>query len=254
MMQAMNRPLHVASYNIHKGLSHFNRRLTVHEVRDRLHGLNADVVFLQEVVGSHELHPARHPNWPRQPQHIFLAGEVWTDFAYGKNAIYDEGHHGNAILSRFPIVSWENLDISAHVFESRGLLHCALEVPGLEQPVHALCVHLGLTEGGRRRQMVWLTERIREMVPETAPLIIAGDFNDWRIRAGRYLANELGLSEVFELKHGKPARSFPCALPLLHLDRIYVRGFRIESAHVHSGHPWHRISDHAALTATLSPF
>jgi endonuclease/exonuclease/phosphatase family metal-dependent hydrolase len=248
----MSQHLHVASYNIHKGFSHFNRRLVVHEVRERLHSLGADVVFLQEVLGNHEQHAGRHAHWPVQPQHEFLAGGVWTEFAYGKNAVYDGGHHGNAILSRFPILSWENQDISAHAFESRGLLHCELDVPGFAEPVHALCVHLGLTERGRRRQLVWLTERIREMVPESAPVIIAGDFNDWRIRAGRYIANELALSEVFEFKHGRPARSFPSVLPFLHLDRIYVRGFHIEAAHVHAGHPWHRISDHAALTTTLS--
>src|SRR5713101_8281303 len=92
----------VATYNIHKGFSHFNRRMTVHELRDRLKGLGADIVFLQEVVGRNLRHARRHKDWPTEPQHEFLADHVWTDFAYGKNAVYDEGHHGNAILSRFP--------------------------------------------------------------------------------------------------------------------------------------------------------
>ena len=41
-------------------------------------------------------------------------------------------------------------------------------------------------------------------------------------------------------------------LPLLQLDRIYVRGFSVRDARVHHGHPWARISDHAALSATLA--
>ncbi|MEE9222663.1 MAG: EEP domain-containing protein, partial [Nitrosomonadaceae bacterium] len=41
--------LHIATYNIHKGFSHFNRRMMIHELRDRLRALNADVIFLQEV-------------------------------------------------------------------------------------------------------------------------------------------------------------------------------------------------------------
>ena len=41
-------------------------------------------------------------------------------------------------------------------------------------------------------------------------------------------------------------------LPVLHLDRIYVRGFRIKLAHVHRGSHWARISDHAALSALLT--
>ena len=127
----MTAPLHIASYNIHKGLSQFNRRLTVHDLRDRLGTLGSDIVFLQEVQGSHGLRASRFQNWPNRPQHEFLAGQIYTDFAYGKNCVYDTGHHGNAILSRYKILSWENEDISAHSFESRGMLHCEIEVPGM---------------------------------------------------------------------------------------------------------------------------
>ena len=248
----MSQVLHIATYNIHKGFSHFNRRLTVHELRDRLHALGADVVFLQEVQGNHERHASRLENWPQKPQYEFLAdASVWTDFAYGKNAVYDEGHHGNAILSRFPIVNWENVDVSAHRFESRGMLHCEIEVPAWNQRLHCVCVHLGLFARGRRKQLAALRERIERLVPEDAPLIIAGDFNDWRLQACKLLVEGLGVSEVFEATGGRTARSYPSALPLFHLDRIYVRGFHVESAHVLHGRPWSKISDHAALSASM---
>ncbi len=247
----MNNTLHVATYNIHKGFSHFNRRMVLHELRDGLHAMDADVVFLQEVLGTHEGHAERYQNWPRAPQYEFLADAVWSDFAYGRNAVYDEGHHGNAILSRFPIVRWENEDISAHRFERRGLLHCELEVPGWKDPLHCVNVHLGLFARGRNKQLLALRDRIQRLVPPHHPLIIAGDFNDWRIEACRFLAGALNVEEVFQLAHGKPARSFPSTLPLLHLDRIYVRGFRVQAARVLHGRPWSRISDHAALSATM---
>lgn len=252
-MSPMRPNLRVASYNIHKGLSFFNRRMVVHELRDRLLTLDADIVFLQEVQGHHAHRAGHFHDWPDQPQHEFLAGEAWTAFAYGRNAVYDHGHHGNAILSRFPILRWDNEDISAHVLEQRGLLHCEVEVPGLAQPLHTICLHLALNESGRRKQLHRVSERIRAMVPDDAPLIMAGDFNDWRQRAYRYLAQELGLREVFETQHGRPARSFPAALPLFTLDRIYVRGFAVASAHVLHGNGWRRLSDHAPLTANLHP-
>ncbi|MEW5891968.1 MAG: endonuclease/exonuclease/phosphatase family protein [Pseudomonadota bacterium] len=249
----MNQPLRVASYNIHKGLSFFNGRMVVHELRDRLASLNVDLVFLQEVVGEHALHAGRFETWPVEPQYEFLADQIWPEYAYGKNAVYDHGHHGNAILSRYPILRWDNLDISAHVFESRGLLHCEIAVPGYRQPLHAICLHLALTEAGRRKQLRIVSERIHALVPDDAPLIIAGDFNDWRQRAARYLAHELQLKEVFEVTHGRPARSFPAAFPLFTLDRIYVRGFEVEAAQVLHGSRWRRLSDHAPLTAQLRP-
>ena len=61
----------------------------------------------------------------------------------------------------------------------------------------------------------------------------------------------LDVSEVFETYGRGPARSFPAVLPVLHLDRIYVRGFRVKLAHVHRGLNWARFSDHAALSALL---
>jgi endonuclease/exonuclease/phosphatase family metal-dependent hydrolase len=247
----MNKTLHIATYNIHKGFSHFNRRMMVHELRESLRTIRADVVFLQEVLGSHERHAERYHNWPGTPQYEFLADSVWSDFAYGRNAVYDEGHHGNAILSRFPIASWENEDISAHRFEQRGLLHCEVSIDGWEDPLHCINVHLGLFSSGRRKQLNALRDRIQRLVPPHHPLVIAGDFNDWRIEAGDFLCNTLQVHEVFETAHGKPARSYPSTLPLLHLDRIYVRGFQVKSAQVLHGRPWSKISDHAVLSATM---
>lgn len=37
--------LHIATYNIHKGFSQFNRRMVVHDLRDRLRVLNPDIIF-----------------------------------------------------------------------------------------------------------------------------------------------------------------------------------------------------------------
>lgn len=249
----MNKTLRVATYNIHKGFSVFNRRMVIHELRERLRMLGADLVFLQEVLGNHDRHAVSHSNWPRAPQYEFLADQTWGDVAYGRNAVYDAGHHGNAILSRFPITGWDNQDVSAHRFEHRGLLHCQIDIPRWPEPLHGICVHLGLLNRGRSRQLERLRQRIEKLVPPDAPLIVAGDFNDWhwRHKATHELAHPLGMHEVFELISGAPARSFPAALPLLRLDRIYVRGFKVQQARVHHGPGWARISDHAALTTTL---
>ena len=242
----------VATYNIHKGFSQLNRRMVIHELRDRLVGLDADIVFLQEVVGAHERHAARHRDWPAKPQHEFIADTNWHEIAYGRTAITRHGHHGNAMLSRYPITTHENLDISAHSFESRGLLHCEIKLGARGPIVHCINVHLGLFERGRQRQIQALCDRIRETVPEDAPLVIAGDFNDWRHRANRALVDELGVHEVFESVRGRPARTFPSVMPVFRLDRIYARGLAIRDAHVHYAYrSGRRMSDHAALAATF---
>jgi endonuclease/exonuclease/phosphatase family metal-dependent hydrolase len=247
----MIETLRVTTYNIHKGLSYFNRRMVMHEVRERLASVGADVLFLQEVQGEHERRPRRFENWPGLPQHEFIADTEWGEFAYGMNASYDGGHHGNAILSRFPISRWDNEDVSAHRLERRGLLHCEIEVPGWQQALHCVNVHLALAARWRWRQLEALRKRIERLVPKDAPLVIAGDFNDWRRQASNELIAALEVQEAFEAFGGRPARSFPAALPVFHLDRIYVRGFKVKQARVHQGFIWSRLSDHAALTATL---
>jgi len=241
----------VATYNIHKGFSQLNRRMVIHELRERLAGLDADILFLQEVIGVHERHAARHRDWPAKPQHEFIADQSWHEVAYGRTAITRHGHHGNAVLSRYPISTHENLDISAHAFESRGLLHCAIDLGAGEPELHCLNVHLGLFERGRKWQIHALCERIRATVPADAPLVIAGDFNDWRDKANRLIVAELGVVEVFAAVRGRPARTFPSVLPVFRLDRIYARGLSIIDAHVHYAFPSGRISDHAALAATF---
>jgi endonuclease/exonuclease/phosphatase family metal-dependent hydrolase len=93
---------------------------------------------------------------------------------------------------------------------------------------------------------------VDKQVPHNAPLIIAGDFNDWSTRAGRTFAQRLQVREVFEHHTGKLARSFPAWLPMLRMDRIYARGFNVKHVEVHSGAHFVKVSDHAILSATLT--
>ena len=249
-----SKTLNIVTYNIHKGFSQFNQHLMVHELREQLRTLAADIVFLQEVQGQHSRHAEAIHNWPEGSQQDFLAKDVWQSTAYGSNVIYDHGHHGNAILARFPIEHSHNQDVTHLRFERRGLLHCAVNVPELEKALHCVCVHLSLFARSRRRQMDALAAYLEDIADPDSPLIIAGDFNDWRNEANDLLARRLGLDEVFGGVGGglgSPGRSFPANLPVLRLDRIYVRGFKVKRAEVHFGLPWSKISDHAALSAQL---
>src|SRR3954469_13417530 len=112
--------LRVATYNIHKGVSTFRSMPRIHALKQALASMEADILFLQEVQGRHDKYATRHAaHWPTQAQHQFLAGDS-HQAVYGMNAIYDHGHHGNALLSRFPILSSVNTDVSDHAFEARG--------------------------------------------------------------------------------------------------------------------------------------
>ena len=265
--------IRVATYNIHKGVSSIRSTPRVLALKEAIGLFGADVVFLQEVQGRHDHKAAQfgdaargHHHWPETAQHEFFAGES-HHAAYGMNAVYDHGHHGNALLSTHPIANTHNHDVSDHAYEQRGILHCILDTP--KGHVHCFVVHLGLFESGRGRQTDALIEAVKVSAPNGEPVIIAGDFNDWRNNLSARLRDKLGVVEVFdemgsssaigdivrtlagrEAKQ-RPARTFPAALPWFRLDRIYVRGFKVEAAEVLHGTLWAKLSDHAPIVAEL---
>lgn len=241
----------IATYNIHKGMSVFNRRHVLPGIKRALKVLDADLVFLQEVQGEHHGRSARFSDWPSSPQHMELADG--QHHAYGRNAEYETGHHGNALISRYPILYSHNVDISVNRLEQRGLLHGRIAVPDWPHALDVLCVHLNLRAPDRRRQLDVVAAYVRAHVADDAPLILAGDFNDWRREACAQLHDTLGMRDAFQSRHGTLAATFPARLPVLALDRIYVRGFEVESASVHRDGHGMPLSDHVPLCAVLKP-
>jgi endonuclease/exonuclease/phosphatase family metal-dependent hydrolase len=245
----VTQEIRVLTYNIHKGYCTGNRRFVLDAMRERIAETGADIVFLQEIHGTAIKSAAkkRRFSYPEQPHFEYLADQAWPHYAYGRNAIYRRGDHGNAILSMFPIVGWENIDVSLFPRSSRSILHGVIELPGRDLRLHTLCVHLGLLEQERREQLKALTRRIDAHVPHDEPLIIAGDFNDWRRRAERHLRSDLELAELFVTLRGRHARTFPVWAPVLSVDRIYYRGLQPSSCQRLSKGHWRELSDHAAL-------
>ena len=232
--------LKLLTINVHKGVGLWRRPILKH-LREAVAMVGADIVCLQEVRGGT---PAA------VPQYEALADGLWPQHAYGRNAAGPTSDHGNAVLSRWPILFTRNHDVTVPGDEARGLLHCVLALPGLAQDLQLICVHLGLRESHRR----WQLDRLLGLVatvPDSATLIVAGDFNDWRQRADRILS-PVGLHEVHVRHHGSPARSFPARWPVLALDRIYLRGIAASRPLPMPRRPWRALSDHVPVAAALT--
>ena len=235
------------SYNIHKGFSQTNARFLLEEIRYAIRQTDADLVFLQEVIGKNHRHENNYKNWPEESQFEFLADQVWPHFAYGKNAIYQHGHHGNAILSKHPFTQWSNHDVSRWRFSQRGVLHGVID-----EHIHVYCIHFGLFAIERRFQFEQLMAVIEKSTPQDAPMIIAGDFNDWHKKIDKRLQRELGMKDVFKSCNGKLAKTFPAKAPIFSMDRIYTRGFAVDHCNkLLAGHH-HGLSDHCALYTELT--
>lgn len=236
------------TYNIRKGLGASGRKSVLGSLREAIRKVEADIVFLQEVMGK-STRAGDPVAKVKGDQLEYLADSVWTHYAYGQNAIYSEGHHGNAILSKFPFLKWENVDVSTNRLERRGLLHGVLHIPRQQMDLHLICIHLNLFERGRRIQVKRIADRVREFVPRTGPLLIAGDFNDWRGQACVALRDALKVEEVSLSSMGRHAKTFPAWFPLLPLDRIYFRDLKLVNLDVQAQNHWRKLSDHQALLA-----
>lgn len=235
--------LKILSYNIHKGFTIGNRDFILEQIRLALRETDADILFLQEVLGDHSKN--KIPDWQTAIQFEYLADTIWPHFAYGKNAVYTEGHHGNAILSKFPIIEWQNHSISTNRFEHRGLLKTKVMIPAIEKEILLCNTHLDLTQKGRDLQTDMI---VKHMVTEKdCPWVLVGDFNDWNKKISPRIEKELGAREVFKAIHGKYPRTFPSFLPTLSLDRIFIHNLTPVTAIALTDTHWKNLSDHLPL-------
>jgi endonuclease/exonuclease/phosphatase family metal-dependent hydrolase len=240
--------LRIATYNIHKGVQGIGprRRLEIHNLGQAIQQFDADIICLQEVRKHHHSEARHFANWPAQPQADYLAPEGYHA-VYRTNATTRHGEHGNALLSRWPVLGHWHEDISDHRFEQRGLLHVALSVQG--RALHVVVVHFGLIPASRLRQAAQLGRYIAAAVPAQAPLVVAGDFNDWGDQVRRVLAG-YGLQAS-----GTRCLTYPARLPIVQLDHIYLRNLRLLSLQVPHcqmrGMLWSQMSDHLPLLAEL---
>lgn len=233
----------VATYNIHKGVQGVGprRRLEIHNLGHAVEQLDADIVCLQEVRKLHRGEAKFFARWPEMPQAEFLAPPGY-EAVYRTNATTRHGEHGNAMLSRWPVLDHQHEDMSDHRFEQRGLLHSEVELHG--RLVHVVVVHLGLIRASRVRQLAQLHRFIAREVPAQEPLVVAGDFNDW----GKSVQREMASVGLFGYA-GQPQPTFPSRMPLAQLDQIFVRGMVPLGLEVPRGRIWWRMSDHLPLVA-----
>jgi endonuclease/exonuclease/phosphatase family metal-dependent hydrolase len=235
--------IRIATYNIHKGVQGLGprRRLEIHNLGHAIEQFDADLVCLQEVRKMHRREALYFARWPDLPQAEFLAPPGYES-VYRTNAITKHGEHGNALLSRWPVQHHQHEDMSDHRFEQRGLLHTEVKMHNVS--VHVIVLHLGLIRSSRLRQLAQVVRFIAREIPIQAPLLVAGDFNDWGATV-RSALEPCGLREFQQ----SGAATFPSRLPLLQLDHVFSRGLQPLGLEVPHGRIWSRMSDHLPLIA-----
>ena len=237
--------LRVVTYNVHKCVG-LDRRVRPARIAAVLREVDADVIALQEVV-SVESDMARESHQAR-----FIAEELGCELRIGENRRHKGGAYGNVILSRLPVIHCRNYDITWRWQERRGALRVDLKL-GDEgaTALHLFNVHLGTAFVERRHQgRKLVSEDILRDARLSGPRIVLGDFNEWTHGlASRLLSEELCSADV--RLHLRTRRTYPGALPLVHLDHIYYDdgALTLERLTLHRSRLALVASDHLPLVA-----
>lgn len=239
--------LRVISYNVHKCIGGVDRRYQPSRVIETIAGHAPDLALLQEVANT-----AGRSRWDRQVDllgdELGFRNRVW----FPNHRFRRGGEYGNAILSRWPIVETQNIDLSLPGRKKRSVLHARIRIHADDastRTLHAFCLHLGLSGSERDIQMDrFLDSHPFARLHHETPIIVAGDFNDvWGTLGRKHLA-PAGFRGA-----PSPRKTFPACAPLRALDAIYVRG-AVDMPHVFRSRlkVATRASDHLPLIADLS--
>ncbi|MBI4902381.1 MAG: endonuclease/exonuclease/phosphatase family protein [Acidobacteria bacterium] len=234
------KTLRVATYNIHK-CQGMDGRVRPERIARVLEEINADIVALQEV---HSVEGHRE----EANQAKFLARELRMHHVHAEARRLHGGVYGNLLLTRFPIDTHHNLDITHEGREERSVLRADIAVDG--RTLHVFNVHLGTSFFERRYQARALMEsRVLRAHDLGGERILLGDFNEWtRGLVTRMLTDELRRVDL-EVPFFR-RRTYPALLPFLHLDYIYYEHtLRARDAFFHTSRLALAASDHLPLVA-----
>jgi endonuclease/exonuclease/phosphatase family metal-dependent hydrolase len=230
----------VVTYNIHKCVG-VDRRYDPGRVAAVLREIDADIACLQEVG-------ARRGTERHADQWGYLGEATGYRVILGSGVRHHRGRFGNALLTRFPVLSARSIDLTVAGYEPRGAIDAALFVGG--RMLRVIATHFGLRAAERRLQanrlMTVLSDISTTARHDADTVLLMGDLNEWRGRSGaiRAFDRRLGPSVA--------ERTFPSWMPMLALDRIYADGPAVlRDVYVYRSPLARLASDHLPLVGTL---
>jgi endonuclease/exonuclease/phosphatase family metal-dependent hydrolase len=230
----------VATYNIHTCVG-VDRRYDPGRVAAVLREIDADIACLQEV-------DARRGTGRYADQWAYLGEATGCRVVLGGGVGDWGGRFGNAILTRFPVLTAHSIDLSVGGWEPRGAIDADLLFG--DRVLRVIATHFGLRATERRLQANRLVSALAGSLPphrrEAEAVLLMGDLNEWRGRSGaiRAFDRQLGPSAA--------ERTFPSWMPVLALDRIYADGPAVlRDVEVYRSPLARLASDHLPLVGNL---
>lgn len=161
---APGEPLRIMTYNIHHGID-ADLSMNLDAIAAVIAEQNPDVVVLNEV------NRARLTNGFVDTLPL-ISRRMKMRHVFGAN--HPDGQYGNAILSRFPILEWDNVHYQAKTTEVRGLLRAVIRTAG--DPITFYGTHLDHIKGPLNVRNQQVMEALEEWAGN-ARSILLGDLN-----------------------------------------------------------------------------
>ena len=215
----------VATYNIHKGFTQLKRRMVIHELREQLHGLSADILFLQEVVGCHRGHAAATSTGRASRSTSSSPTRVWQEVAYGKNAdLPPRAPRQRGAVALPDRRAREPGHLGARVREPRAApLHDRARRRASRRCTASTSTSACSSAGGSGRSARCASASARRC-PRTRRCSSPATSTTGGTRRTGCSSTSSASSRSSRRSRGRPARTFPSVLPVFRLDRIYARG------------------------------
>jgi endonuclease/exonuclease/phosphatase family metal-dependent hydrolase len=227
-------PLKIATYNLH-GCVGLDGIFAPERVLGVLRELDATLLAVQELQWNVLDSPHLLEHYARSLDCRALPGATLMSHTR---------QFGNALLTRLEVRNVRSIDLSIPGREPRNALDAVLEWP--PDGLRVIATHLGLKPAERRLQVKQLLVYLANAEVDL-PTILMGDINEWFLwgRPLRWLHRHFVATPAYA--------TWPTALPLLALDRIWMRPRQGLLAFGVHRTPLSRLaSDHLPLWATLA--
>lgn len=228
------------SYNTQHCLNFITREIDFDIIADTIKKCEADIIGLQEIRDEGQ-------DADYQSQAKIIAEKLGYHYYYFAEAIRFEGvnPYGNAIISRYPIISAETImipdpEIKKYdgYYETRCLLKATIDV---RNGLHVLVSHFGLNPDEHENAV----ETVVSNIPKEH-CVLMGDFN---MAPDNQILNPImqGLQDTAKF-FSTYKLSFPSDTPKVKIDYIFVsKDLKVEYADI----PEIISSDHRPHVATI---
>ncbi|WP_245247208.1 MULTISPECIES: endonuclease/exonuclease/phosphatase family protein [unclassified Paenibacillus] len=234
------------TFNMHHGQG-MDGKVNLNRIAEVIEESEADLVGLNEVDRCYSKRSGFMDQLSWLADRLHMNACFAASLTLSAKGNIRAGQYGNALLSRFPVISLEQHvlgNVRSGLREARVLLETIVQIHG--HHIKLYVTHLSLNPIAHRQQVDFI---VKTIMHDKQPVILMGDMN---MRSGSKGWQKITkvLHDTCRLQYSYPCYTFPSIRPTIQLDYIFAsKHFQITTAKVFKKKTI--ASDHLPLEAGL---